>query len=116
MTALERLKEAAWKATPGPWTPINVGTDDEPMWSVKAARIAGRPARHEVAICATGDSPQEMETANAHFIALAHPHFILRLIAVAEAAKVTESSCGDAMDPALEALWDALAALEESKP
>lgn len=57
--------------TPGPWVVVNDGTDDEPMMTVKAARIAGRPPRHCVAICATGDSPQEMENANARLIAAA---------------------------------------------
>lgn len=55
-------------ATPRPWFAVNDGTKDEPMWSVKAARIAGKPPRHEVAVCATGDSPQPMETANAALI------------------------------------------------
>jgi hypothetical protein len=59
------------KFTPGPWSAVNVGTKDEPMMSVKASRISGRQLRHEVAICATGDSPQEMENANAHLIAAA---------------------------------------------
>jgi hypothetical protein len=57
--------------TPGPWFVVNIGADDEPMMSVKAARIAGQEPRHEVAICATGDSPQEMEDANARLIAAA---------------------------------------------
>ncbi len=57
--------------TPTPWFAVNDGTAKEPMWSVKAARIAGQKPRHEVAICATGDSPQEMETANAAFIVAA---------------------------------------------
>lgn len=57
--------------TPGPWFAVNDGTDDEPMMSVKAARIAGREPRHVVAICATGDSPQPMENANARLIAAA---------------------------------------------
>ena len=59
------------KFTPGPWFAINDGTKNEPMRSVKAARIAGQKPRHEVAICATGDSPQEMENANAYLIATA---------------------------------------------
>ena len=54
--------------TPLPWFAVNRGTEKEPMWSVMAARIAGQKPRHEVAICATGDSPQEMETANAELI------------------------------------------------
>lgn len=57
--------------TPGPWFAINDGTDAEPMMSVKAARIAGQTPRHTVAICATGDSPQPMENANARLIAAA---------------------------------------------
>lgn len=57
--------------TPGPWVAVNVGSDDEPMMEVRAARIAGQPPRHSVAICATGDSPQEMENANARLIAAA---------------------------------------------
>ena len=59
------------KWTPGPWFSVNIGTDEEPMMDVKAARIAGQEPRHCVAICATGDSPQPMETANAHLIAAA---------------------------------------------
>jgi len=38
------------------------------MMSVMAERIAGRGFSHEVAICATGDSPQFMENANAELI------------------------------------------------
>ena len=56
------------------------------MWSVMAARIAGQKPRHEVAICATGDSPQEMETANAAFIVKcvnAHDELIASLKIVA---------------------------------
>lgn len=60
------------KFTPGPWFAVNDGTKDEPMMMVKAARIAGRPPRHCVAIVATGDSPQEMENANATLIAAVH--------------------------------------------
>jgi hypothetical protein len=59
------------KWTPGPWFVINEGSKNEPMMSVKAARISGRPPKHCVAICATGDSPQEMEDANALLIAAA---------------------------------------------
>lgn len=65
------MNEKQSKATPGPWFVVNDGTDDEPMMSVKAARIAGQAPRHVVAICATGDSPQEMENANAALIAAA---------------------------------------------
>jgi hypothetical protein len=57
--------------TPGPWFAVNDGTALEPMMVVKAARIAGKPPRHEVAIVAIGDSPQEMEDANAFLIAAA---------------------------------------------
>jgi hypothetical protein len=65
--------------TPGPWFPVNCGTKDEPMYSVKAARIKGKKPGHEVCICATGDSPQEMETANAVLIA-ATPDLLTALI------------------------------------
>lgn len=67
---LAELKRLAgpW-TTPGPWVVVNDGTDEEPMMSVKAARIAGQRPRHCVAIVATGDSPQVMENANAAFIA-----------------------------------------------
>ena len=41
------------------------------MMSVMAERISGRGPSHEVAMCATGDSPQEMEDANARLIAAA---------------------------------------------
>lgn len=59
------------KHTPGPWVAVNEGTKAEPMMTVKAARISGQPPRHCVAICATGDSVQEMEDANAALIAAA---------------------------------------------
>lgn len=62
---------SARKHTPGPWFAVNDGTADEPMMSVKAARIAGQKPGHVVAICATGDSPQPMENANAWLIAAA---------------------------------------------
>jgi len=56
--------------TPGPWFPINIGTHEEPMMSVRAAPILGGRA-FEVAICATGDVTQEAEDANTHLIAAA---------------------------------------------
>lgn len=42
---------------------------------------------HEVAICATGDSPQSMETANARYIAACHPEAIRELLAAHDALK-----------------------------
>ena len=57
--------------TPGPWFAVNVGSDEMPMMDVKAERIRGQGPTHCVAICATGDSPQEMENANADLIAAA---------------------------------------------
>lgn len=80
------MSEKRW--TPGPWFAVNNGTADEPMMMVKAARIAGRPPKHEVAIVATGDSPQEMETANAHLIAAAPA-----LFEALEAARDTIDDC-----------------------
>ena len=71
------------KWTPGPWFAVNDGSAAEPMMMVKAARIAGRPPRHEVAIVATGDSPQEMENANARLIAAA-PDLVAALRDIAE--------------------------------
>ena len=59
------------KATPRPWAVMNCGSDDEPMMDVRAERIRGRGFGHSVAICATGDSPQEMENANAALIVAA---------------------------------------------
>lgn len=55
--------------TPGPWFAVDRGRKGEPMMSVMAERISGRGPSHEVAMCATGDSPQEMEDANARLIA-----------------------------------------------
>lgn len=57
--------------TPTPWFAVNRGTEDEPMMSVMAARIAGREPRHVVALVATGDNSQAMENANAAFICVA---------------------------------------------
>ena len=57
--------------TPGPWFVVNVGSEDMPHMEVMAARIAGRPPRHCVAMCCTGDNSQEMENANARLIASA---------------------------------------------
>lgn len=65
------MAETNKKWTPGIWFAVNQGTPKEPMMTVMAARIAGQKPRHEVAICATGDSHQEMENANAHLIAAA---------------------------------------------
>jgi len=80
---LDALEEMARNiaVTPGPWFAVNVGAPAEPMMMVKAARIAGKPPQHEVAIVATGDSPQEMEEANARFIAACDPQTILGMIA-----------------------------------
>lgn len=57
--------------TPGRWSAVNQGSKAEPMMNVLAERISGRGPTHCVAICATGDSAQEMETANAHLISAA---------------------------------------------
>lgn len=57
--------------TPGPWFAVNAGTKREPMMEVRAARIAGNEPRHCVAIVCTGDSHQQMESANAALIAAA---------------------------------------------
>ena len=62
----QRIREAlAAGPTPGQWFAVNDGNRTEPFMNVKAERISGRGPTHEVAICATGDSPQSMETANA---------------------------------------------------
>ena len=82
----EELRRLCEAATPGPWHPINIGSKSEPMMSVKAARISGAPPKHEVAICATGDSPQEMENANAALIAAART----ALLDALEAAEARE--------------------------
>lgn len=57
--------------TPGRWAAVNQGSKAEPMMNVLAERISGRGFTHCVAICSTGDSAQEMETANAHLISAA---------------------------------------------
>lgn len=49
--------------------------------NVKAERIGGRGPTHEVAICATGDSPQSMETANARLIAACSPANVAAILA-----------------------------------
>ena len=71
MTDAEKeIREAlAAGPTPGQWFAVNDGNRTEPFMNVKAERISGRGPTHEVAICATGDSPQSMETANARYIA-----------------------------------------------
>lgn len=66
--------------TPGEWFAVNDGTRGEPFMNVKAERISGRGPTHEVAICATGDSPQSMETANARYIAACNPSNIRTLL------------------------------------
>lgn len=72
--SIERIRDAlAAGPTPGEWFAVNDGTRGEPFMNVKAERISGRGPTHEVAICATGDSPQSMETANARYIAAANP-------------------------------------------
>ena len=76
------MTEPKW--TPGPWTVVNVGTKKEPMLDVKATRIAGKPS---LAICSTGDSPQEMETANARLIAAAPDMYAaLKIVSALQAA------------------------------
>jgi len=86
MTDAEKeIREAlAAGPTPGEWFAVNDGTRGEPFMNVKAERISGRGPTHEVAICATGDSPQSMETANARYIAACHPAAIRELLAEIE--------------------------------
>ena len=87
MTDAEKeIREAlAAGPTPGEWFAVNDGTRGEPFMNVKAERISGRGPTHEVAICATGDSPQSMETANARYIAACHPAAIRELLAERDA-------------------------------
>ena len=89
MTDAEKeIREAlAAGPTPGEWFAVNDGTRGEPFMNVKAERISGRGPTHEVAICATGDSPQSMETANARYIAACHPAAIRELLAERDALK-----------------------------
>ncbi|MCO6444549.1 MAG: hypothetical protein J5J04_10755, partial [Anaerolineae bacterium] len=77
--------------TPGEWFAVNDGTRGEPFMNVKAERISGRGPTHEVAICATGDSPQSMETANARYIAACHPAAIRELLAEIERLRADRS-------------------------
>lgn len=85
-TALAQVREAlAAGPTPGPWFAVNDGTRGEPFMNVKAERIGGRGPTHEVAICATGDSPQSMETANARLIAACSPANVAAILAHVEA-------------------------------
>ena len=85
---IERIREAlAAGPTPGEWFAVNDGTRGEPFMNVKAERISGRGPTHEVAICATGDSPQSMETANARYIAACHPEAIRALLDRLDAAE-----------------------------
>lgn len=86
--AIKRIRDAlAAGPTPGEWFSVNDGTRGEPFMNVKAERISGRGPTHEVAICATGDSPQSMETANARYIAACHPAAIRELLAERDAFK-----------------------------
>lgn len=75
------MKVVTDKHTPGPWFVVDRGRPGEPMMSVMAERIAGHGPSHEVAICATGDSSQEMEDANARLIAKA-PEMAARIEAL----------------------------------
>lgn len=84
--ALAQVREAlAAGPTPGRWFAVNDGNRTEPFMNVKAERISGRGPTHEVAICATGDSPQSMETANARYIAACSPVNIAAILAHFEA-------------------------------
>jgi len=89
MTDAEKeIREAlAAGPTPGEWFAVNDGTRGEPFMNVKAERISGRGPTHEVAICATGDSPQSMETANARYIAACAPANMRELLAAHDALK-----------------------------
>jgi hypothetical protein len=66
-----RTQDEGATHTPGPWFAVDRGRKGEPMMSVMAERIRGRGPSHEVCMCATGDSPQPMENANARLIAAA---------------------------------------------
>ncbi len=79
--------------TPGPWFAVNRGTKKEPMMSVMAARIAGQKPGHEVAMCATGDSSQEMENANAALIAKAPDLFEVLKQIVHEYSNTYDADC-----------------------
>jgi hypothetical protein len=104
-------RETKMQWTPGPWFAVNQNTPKEPMITVMAARIAGQKPRHEVAICATGDSPQEMENANAHLIAAA-PDLYVALVGMVKAFSCEIIMAGnDKLEPEDPAIVVALAAL-----
>jgi len=85
-TALAQVREALTAGpTPGQWFAVNDGNRTEPFMNVKAERISGRGPTHEVAICATGDSPQSMETANARHIAACNPVNMTAILAHVDA-------------------------------
>lgn len=105
---------SAPKFTAGPWFAVDRGRKGEPMMSVMAERISGRGPSHEVAMCATGDSPQEMEDANARLIAASPDLYAAAVLAEAVLAcgKWVEGST----DPEAVALRALRAAIERAQP
>jgi hypothetical protein len=86
---LKALKEAAEKATPGPWTPEGRST-------ASYVRSPGQVRTHHIAQCNAWDHPaahngpapsRGQAYSNAAFIAATDPQTILALVAVVEAAR-----------------------------
>ena len=87
---IERLKDAAGRATSGEWTAKYYGADIQ-TWAVQAIYVVNG-LRHTAwpATCNAGAQPNE---ANATYIALANPANILALIeALGEAEKELENT------------------------
>lgn len=99
--------------TPGKWFAVDRGRKGEPMMSVMAERLAGRGPSHEVAMCATGDSPQAMESANARLIAAAPE--LYKAARLAEAALARGHWIDGSTDPEAVALFALRAALARAE-
>ena len=97
----QALKEAAQKATPGPWAYMPQGDSNEYGIGVIVPRVGSiepltRYQEHDDTVIVEPVAPDVMGHANAKFIALANPATILRLLAELESRSTSPSD--DARD------------------
>lgn len=103
---LTQLKQAAEAATPGPWMAAGPSFGDPmPRWLDSVVQDDGSGTDSPIDIC------RDAETSDAEFIAACDPQTILKLIAIARAARdylATDAYSDKAREPSENALRQAL--------
>ena len=116
MIDLDRIEKLAREATPGAWAYDDTGSD---RFVTRAEDMEHEGGRLQIAIMPGWDREyRKEEAANATYIASVSPSVVLKLVAVARAAKnlTDEVEADESEWPNFAALVDALSALTTKPP